>query len=82
MGRKPKKRATKLGNFLFELREKRGLTIQEIADKTGLPKSTISKWELGTTVPNSVRVLQKLARFYGIPFEEWPVDDEAKQNLP
>ena len=80
MGRKPNKRTTKLGIFLAELREKRGISIQEAADQSGVPRPTISKWELGTTVPNSVHVLQKLARFYGVPFEEWPVEDEAKSK--
>ena len=38
----------RLGMLLREEREKKGITLQEIADKIGVTKTTVSRWELGT----------------------------------
>lgn len=35
----------KLGNSLFHERKKSGLTQEELADKLGVSRQTISKWE-------------------------------------
>ena len=38
----------RLGSILREEREKKGITLQQIADKIGVTKTTVSRWELGT----------------------------------
>lgn len=38
----------RLGMLLREEREKKCITLQEIADKIGVTKTTVSRWELGT----------------------------------
>ena len=49
--------------YLKELRIKAGLTQQEVADKIGVTKATISKYEKGQRGPNHI---EKLAELYGV----------------
>ena len=39
--------AMSLGNSLFNARKKSGLSQEEVAEKLGVSRQTISKWELG-----------------------------------
>ena len=41
-----------IGNKIMELRKKSGLTQEELAEKIGVARQTISKWELGETYPD------------------------------
>ena len=41
-----------LGNSLFHARKKRGLSQEDGAQKLGVSRQTISKWETDETVPN------------------------------
>ncbi len=41
-----------LGNNLFHARKKRGLSQEDVAQKLGVSRQTISKWETDETVPN------------------------------
>ena len=45
---------------LKKMRKKKGLTIEELANKTNIKSISITKWENGTSIP-SAKVLQKLA---------------------
>ena len=36
-----------LGNSLFQARKKRGLSQEDVAEKLGVSRQTISKWETG-----------------------------------
>lgn len=49
-----------------EIREKFGLSQQELADKTGIPKDRIAKWEQGKGSPKAQdsEVLKKLFKEY------------------
>lgn len=38
-----------LGNSLFNARKKSGLSQEEVAEKLGVSRQTISKWELGVS---------------------------------
>ena len=50
---------------LKELRLKRGLTQQELADRLNVTKSAISYWEVGARMP-SVEGMQSIANFFGV----------------
>ncbi|MBU5584088.1 helix-turn-helix domain-containing protein, partial [Enterococcus sp. S181_ASV_20] len=41
-----------LGTNFFNARKKRGLSQEEVAEKLGVSRQTISKWELDETLPD------------------------------
>ena len=41
-----------LGNNLFNARKKSGLSQEEVAEKLGVSRQTISKWETDETLPD------------------------------
>ena len=41
-----------LGNSLFNARKKSGLSQEAVAEKLGVSRQTISKWELDETLPD------------------------------
>jgi DNA-binding transcriptional regulator YiaG len=60
----------KLGAKLRELRKARGLTAEEVALRLNCTPSTISKWELGRSVPSSTDTWHGMADLFDIPYEE------------
>lgn len=58
-----------LGNNLFNARKKSGLSQEEVAEKLGVSRQTISKWELGETLPD-IRQSKKLALLYHLSLDE------------
>lgn len=76
----PKKRHRK--NFIRELREARGWTLQEVADKIGVKNPHISMLEGGSR-GLSVEMLYRLARAFGVhPLEitEGPISPETPEG--
>ena len=49
-----------------EIREKCGITQQELADKLGVTQATISFWETGERYPSPSNLLQ-LEKLLGVP---------------
>ena len=41
-----------LGNSLFQARKKSGLSQEDVAEKLGVSRQTVSKWETDETVPD------------------------------
>ncbi len=58
-----------LGNHLFSARKKSGLSQEEAAERLGVSRQTISKWELDETLPD-IRQSKTLARMYGLTLDE------------
>lgn len=58
-----------LGNSLFNARKKSGLSQEEVAEKLGVSRQTISKWELGETLPD-IRQSKKLSNLYHLTLDE------------
>lgn len=50
-------------------REKAGLTIGAAAEKIGVNRDTVSRWEHGKTYPNVIQ-FQAVADVYGVKFED------------
>ena len=58
-----------LRNSLFEARKKSGMSQEEVAQKLGVSRQTISKWELDETLPD-IRQSKKLATLYHLTLDE------------
>lgn len=58
-----------LGNNLFHVRKKKGLSQEEVAEKLGVSRQTISKWEIDETLPD-IRQSKHLAVLYGLLLDE------------
>lgn len=41
-----------LGKHIYELRKKGNLSQEQLAERVGVSRQTISKWELGETAPD------------------------------
>jgi transcriptional regulator with XRE-family HTH domain len=63
---------TELSNALLLDRGRLGISQCELADKLGVVSQSVSKWELGLSVPRQV-VLEKLADFFGADSETYRV---------
>lgn len=50
---------------LIQLREESELSLSELAEKTGIGRTTIRDWEIGATLPGA-RHLIILADYYGV----------------
>ena len=58
-----------LGNSLYKSRKKKGLSQEEVAEKLGVSRQTISKWETEEPVPDIYQA-KKLAKIYGLSLDE------------
>ena len=58
-----------LGNSLFQARKKCGLSQEDVAEKLGVSRQTVSKWETDETVPD-IRQSKKMAVLYNVSLDE------------
>ena len=58
-----------LGNSLFHARKKCGLSQEEVAEKLGVSRQTISKWETDEPLPD-IRQSKQLALLYRLSLDE------------
>lgn len=58
-----------LGNSLFNARKSKGLSQETVAEKLGVSRQTISKWETDETLPD-IRQSKQLAVLYGQTLDE------------
>jgi transcriptional regulator with XRE-family HTH domain len=61
---------TRLAHNLRDLREVRGLTQQELSDRSGVPRPTLAHLESGQGNP-TLSVLVRVAGALGIGIEAW-----------
>ena len=52
-------------SVIYELRTKRGLSQDELAEKVYVTRQAVSRWETGETVPNT-ETLKLLSTFFGV----------------
>lgn len=70
-----------IANKLVELRKKNGLSQEELAEKLGLSRQAVSKWERAEASPDTDNLIT-LARLYGISLDELLLDAEAAEPEP
>ena len=58
-----------LGSSLYQARKKSGLSQENVAEKLGVSRQTISKWETDDTLPD-IRQSKRLAVLYGVTLDE------------
>lgn len=58
-----------LGNSLYHARKKCGLSQEAVAEKLGVSRQTISKWETDETLPD-IRQSKKMALLYHVSLDE------------
>ncbi|MGM9524583.1 MAG: helix-turn-helix domain-containing protein [Faecousia sp.] len=68
----------KLNEKILQCRKRSGLSQEELADRLGVSRQVVSKWELGTALPELDK-LKLLAKTFGVS-TDWLLDDE--QGIP
>lgn len=71
----------RLNEKLTRLRKGRGLTQTELAEKLQLSRQSISRWEVGLSIP-SVENLVELSKIYDIPLDVLLSDDVQDARTP
>lgn len=66
----------KLEDRLQQLRKQNGLSQEELADKIGIARQTISKWENGQAVPE-LNGLINISRLYGVTIDSIVKDSDG-----
>ena len=69
----------RLGESLAQARKKAGLTQEAVAEKLGVSRQTISKWETDETLPD-IRQSKKLADLYQVTLDELVAFDFEVQD--
>ncbi|QCH26582.1 HTH-type transcriptional regulator Xre [Clostridium tyrobutyricum] len=59
----------KIGEVIFKLRKKKGLTQDELGNFIGVSTAAVSKWESGSSYPD-ITLLPVLASFFNISIDE------------
>ena len=59
----------KLGNTLYELRKKAGLSQEELAEKLNVSRQAVSKWECGESLPDTEKLIA-ISKFYSVSLDE------------
>lgn len=69
-----------LGNNLYQARKKKGLSQEDTAEKLGVSRQTISKWETDETLPD-IRQVKQLSMLYGLSLDELISFDVEMQEI-
>ena len=62
------------GKQIYELRKKANLSQEQLAEKVGVSRQTISKWELGETAPD-IKQAQVLSQVFSVSLDELTGND-------
>ncbi len=68
----------KIGAFLKELRKEKNITQEELAEKMGVSRRTVSRWETGSNMPD-MDILIDISDFYEVDLREI-LDGERKNK--
>ena len=58
-----------IGNKILELRKKNNMSQEDLAEKIGVARQTISKWELSETSPD-LRQAKELSKLFKVSLDE------------
>ena len=70
-----------LGKKLYELRKKHGLSQEELAERLGVSRQAVSKWECGESLPDTDNLIT-ISKIYGVSLDELVGNTEPlKQDI-
>ena len=69
-----------IANRLIQLRKKHGLSQEELAEKLGLSRQAVSKWERAEASPDTDNLIC-LAKLYGVSLDELLSTDEDVETI-
>ena len=69
-----------IANRLVELRKKNGLSQEELADKLGLSRQAVSKWERAESSPDTDNLIC-LAKLYNVSLDDLLNTDESVDEI-
>ncbi|HEV2327612.1 MAG TPA: helix-turn-helix transcriptional regulator [Verrucomicrobiae bacterium] len=79
MGRTPKTRRNRYGAWLFLLRKESKLSQQEVARRTGIPRTNLMYWERTGNLIGRKQIL-KLAQLYDVSIEKLLRPEKFRQE--
>ena len=69
-----------IADRLIQLRKKHGLSQEELADKLGLSRQAVSKWERAEASPDTDNLIC-LAKLYGVSIDELLSTDDDVETI-
>jgi transcriptional regulator with XRE-family HTH domain len=79
MGRKPKTRRNSYGAWLLLLRKEKGLSQEEVAKQSAIPRTTLMYWERSGNITGRKQIL-KLAKIYGVSIQKFLRAEKSRQD--
>jgi transcriptional regulator with XRE-family HTH domain len=79
MGRKPKTRRNPYGAWLLFLRKEKGLSQEEAAKQSGMPRTTLMFWERTGNISGRKQILT-LAKVYGVSVQKLLRAEKPRQD--
>lgn len=71
----------KLSNKILNLRKEKGLSQEELAEKIGVSRQAVSRWEGGAAQPDAANLLQ-LSRLFQVTADYLLDDDREREEAP
>lgn len=69
----------KTANRLYELRKKKGLSQEALAEKLGISRQSVSKWERAESSPDTDNLIA-LAKLYGVSLDDLLLGEEKEEK--
>ncbi len=68
----------KLSDKILALRKKQGISQEELSEKLSVSRQTVSRWEMGSALPDASNILQ-LSRLFGVT-ADYLLDDDYESD--
>ncbi len=70
----------KIGTFLKQLRNEKGITQEQLAEILGVSGRTVSRWETGTNLPD-LSILVQISEYYDVEIKEILNGERKSENM-